>query len=188
MNVTDPGLNGARKPPVDGALAFSLRLVVMMKYGRPEQAATISQIPACMMTVGCHPPAWNLEVSRRSRRMFTATLTVLITSGTSGLPRVRVALEAATSTAELRAEKELIWTYVILASATSCGTNLDKNSRAAHTNMMLSNTPIKVWNTNSECASPKRAPRDRAPLSAIVDHTARGRPSLMTSATVPICV
>ncbi|GLA06604.1 hypothetical protein AnigIFM60653_007544 [Aspergillus niger] len=37
-------------------------------------------------------------------------LRVLITSGTPGLPRVRVALETATSTAELRAEKELIWT------------------------------------------------------------------------------
>lgn len=79
-------------------------------------------------------------------------------------------METATSTAELR-EKALIRTYVILASWTSCGTNLDESSRAAPRNTMLSTAPRKAWTINSVCASPKRALMVRASfLYGVVYH------------------
>lgn len=137
----------------------------MTKYERPEKAAIISQArrtPACILTVSTHPPTWNLEITKRSRKIFTATLTEPITSGTSGLSIARVALGTATSTAELRAEKALIRAYVIPVSWTLCGTNLDENSRAAPRNTMLSTAPRKAWTINRVCASPKRGLMVRA--------------------------
>jgi hypothetical protein len=69
--------------------------------------------------------------------IFTKTLMELITSGTSGLSSARVALETATSIAELRAEKALMRIYITLASRTSWGTKVDENCWAAPTKMIL---------------------------------------------------
>jgi hypothetical protein len=82
---------------------------------------------------------------RKSRMIFTKTLMELITSGTSGLSSARVALETATSIAELRAEKALMRIYIILASRTSCGTKVDENCWAAPTKMILINSPRIAW-------------------------------------------
>jgi hypothetical protein len=85
--------------------------VAVKKYNSPETAASISQlrrIPACMFIFAVQLPTWTFEIIRRSRRMFIRTLTELITRGTSGLSRALVALETATSMAELKAEKALM--------------------------------------------------------------------------------
>jgi hypothetical protein len=85
--------------------------VVVKKYNSPENAASISQlshIPACMFIFTVQPPTWNLEIIMRSRIMFIRTLIELIIRGISGLSRALVALEIATSMAELRAEKALM--------------------------------------------------------------------------------
>lgn len=99
-----------------------------------------------------------------------------------------MALETATSTAELKAEKALIRTYVILASWTPSGTNVAENAFAAPVNAILIMVPRMVWNSIKVCASPKRDSSDRVSLSAMVTQTARGSPSFNTSATVPIYV
>jgi hypothetical protein len=141
-----------------------------------------------MLIFGVQVPTWNFDMIRKSRRMFTINLTELITSGTSGLSSARVAFETATSTAELRAEKALMRIYVILASRTSCGIKADENCRAAPTKMRLIHNPRIAWKMIKVYASPSRALGDRASLSAIVTHTARGRPSFITSAIVPMYV
>ena len=68
-----------------------------------------------MLISGVQLPTWNLETINRSRAIFTITLTELIRRGTYGLSKALMALETATSIAELNAEKALIWTYVTLA-------------------------------------------------------------------------
>jgi hypothetical protein len=141
-----------------------------------------------MLILGVQFPTWNLDIIRKSRIIFTINLIELITSGTSGLSSARVAFETATSTAELKAEKALMRIYVILASRTSCGTKADENCRAAPTKMILINSPSIAWKMINVYASPSRALMDRVSLSAIVTHTARGRPSFITSTIVPIYV
>jgi hypothetical protein len=87
--------------------------VAVKKYNSPDTAATISQlrrIPACMFIFAVQPPTWNLEMIRRSKIMFIRTLIELIIRGISGLSRALVALETATSMAELKAEKALMRT------------------------------------------------------------------------------
>lgn len=198
MKVINPGLKSTKKAcKLGGSLLFCLPprllpvLIEMEKYNSPETAATISQlrrIPACMLMSGVQPPTWNLEMIVRSRIIFTTTLTELIRRGTSGLSRALVALETATSRAELKAEKALIRTYVRLASWTACGTKVAENSFAALANIILMIVPRMAWNTIRVCASPRRDWNDRASLSAMVTHTARGRPSFKTSAMVPMYV
>lgn len=148
----------------------------------------LRRIAACILTSGTQPPTWNLEINKRSNAIFTVNLIELITSGTSGLSRARVAFDTATSMAELKAEKALIRTYVMLASRISWGTNASVNLFAAATNAILMTNPRNDWKTTRVCASPNRSLNGLASLSAMVTHTARGRPSFSTSATVPIYV
>lgn len=198
MKVMIPGLKRTKKA---WKLGISLcqwqfrRLLLMLvkvkKYNRPEAAATISQlrrIPACMLISAVQLPTWNLEMISRSRAIFTITLTELIRRGTSGLSKALVAFEIATSIAELNAEKALIRTYVTLDFWTSCGTNVAENAFAALANTILMMSPRMAWNITRVCANPKRDSNGRACLSAIVTHTARGRPSFNTSAMVPMYV
>ena len=125
-----------RRPP--------LMLVKVKKYNRPETAANISQlrrIPACMLISAAQLPTWNLDMISRSRAIFTLTLTELIRRGTPGISKALVALETATSIAELNAEKALIRTYMTLGFRTSCGTNFAENAFAALANTILMMTP-----------------------------------------------
>jgi hypothetical protein len=67
----------------------------------------------------------------------------------------------------------------------------DKSSSellAAPSIMTLTISPIMLWKRIKVCVRPIRDDNEREDLSPIMTHAARGSPSLMTSATMPIYV
>lgn len=79
-----------------------------------------------------------------SNKRLTVNLTELMSSGTSGLSSARVELATAVSIAELKAENELMRTYVKLVALTGSGTKPSANFAAAETKQMLMMRPIRA--------------------------------------------